>query len=112
MIGYLVLAALQIAAAWFGAPQVLKYIPVSGDPKTFIHAAVFAVLVWLVGVVGSLVLKDVRMPSTATLATALVFALICAGLLFVPQVMKAIPFQFDRMFLPLFGAILGYMFRR
>lgn len=81
-------------------------------PRTFIHAAVFAVIVWLVGVVGSLVLKDVRMPSTATLATALVFALIFAGLLFIPQVMSAIPFKFDRMFLPLLGAILGYMFRR
>lgn len=112
MIGYLVLGALQIAAAWLGAPQVLKYIPVSGDPKTFIHAAVFAVIVWIVGVIGSLVLKDVRMPSTATLATALVFALIFAGLLFIPQVMSAIPFKFDRMFLPLAGAILGYMFRR
>jgi hypothetical protein len=112
MIGYLVLAALQFGAAWFGAPQALKYIPVSGDPKTFIHAAIFAVIVWVVGVVGSLVLKDVRMPTTSTLATALVFALICAGLLFVPQVMQAIPFKFDRMFLPLAGAILGYMFRR
>ncbi len=112
MIGYLVLGALQIAAAWLGAPQVLKYIPVSGDPKTFIHAAVFAVIVWIVGVIGSLVLKDVRMPTTATLATALVFALIFAGLLFIPQVMSAIPFKFDRMFLPLAGAILGYMFRR
>ena len=112
MIGYLVLAALQIGVAWFGAPHLLKYIPVSGDPKLFIHAVVFAVLVWITGVVGSLVLKDVRMPSTATLATALVFALICAGLLFIPQVMAAIPFKFDRLFLPLLGAILGYMFRR
>lgn len=112
MIGYLVLAALQTAAAWFGAPATLKYIPVSGDPKLFIHAAVFAVLVWVTGVVGSFALKDVRMPTTAALASALIFALICAGILFVPQIMKAIPFQFDRMFLPLAGAIIGYMVRR
>ena len=112
MIGYLVLAALQIAAAWLGAPQVLKYIPISGDPKTFIHAAVFAVIVWLVGVIGSLVLKDVRMPTSSTLATALVLALIFAGLLFIPQVMAAIPFKFDRMFLPLAGALIGYTIRR
>ncbi len=112
MIGYLVLVALQIAAAWFGAPSVLKFIPLSGDPRTFIHAAVFAVIVWIVGVLGSLVLKDVRMPTTSTLATALILALIGAGLLFIPQVMAAIPFRFDRMALPLAGAILGYMIRR
>lgn len=112
MIGYLLLAALQFASAWFGAPYVLKYIPVSGDPKTFVHAAVFAVIVWIVGVLGSLVLKDVKMPTSSTLATSLVVALIAAGLLFIPQVMAAIPFKFDRMFLPLAGAILGYLARR
>lgn len=112
MFGYLVLMALQVAVAWFGAPQILTYIPISGDPKTFVHAVVFAVLVWLTGVVGSLVLKDVRMPTTSTLATSIVVALIFAGLLFVPQVMSAIPFRFDRMFLPLAGAVLGYMLRR
>lgn len=112
MFGYLILAALQTAVAWFGAPYALKYIPVTGDPKTFIHAAIFAVLVWVTGLIGSFALKDVRLPSTATLATALVLALIAAGLLFIPQVMSAIPFKFDRMFLPLAGAILGYMIRR
>ncbi len=112
MVGYLVLAALQTAAAWYGAPFLLKYIPVTGDPKLFIHAAIFAGLVWATGVIGSFALKDVRMPSTAALASSLVFALICAGILFVPQIMKAIPFRFDRMFLPLAGAIVGYMVRR
>ena len=112
MIGYLVLMALQAMVAWFGAPMVLKYIPIGGDPKLFVHAAVFAVLVWVTGLVGSFALKDVRMPSTQTLATALVLALIAAGILFVPQIMGAIPLKFDRMFLPLAGAILGYMIRR
>jgi len=112
MIGYLALVVLQAIAAWKGAPHVLKYIPVSGDPRLFVHAAVFAALVWVVGLVGSFALKDVRMPSTGTLASAMVFALIAAGILLVPQIMSAIPIKFDRMFLPLAGAILGYLARR
>ena len=54
------------------------------------------------------------MSSTITFffAFVAVLALIGAGLLFIPQVMAAIPFRFDRMALPLAGAILGYMIRR
>jgi hypothetical protein len=112
MIGYLILIALQIAVAVFGAPFILKFIPVGGDPKVFVQAAVFAVLVWVTGVVMSFALRDVRMPSTSTLASALVVALIAAGLLFIPALWAAIPIKFDKSFVPLAGAIIGYMLRR
>lgn len=112
MVGYLVLVILQFVSAWFGAPLLLRYIPVQGDPRTFVHAALFAVIVWAIGLVGSFALKDVRMPSTTTLAAALVGALIGAALMFVPQLLAAIPFKFPPLYLPLAGAILGYLVRR
>ncbi|MGD9784534.1 MAG: hypothetical protein AB7E80_02150 [Hyphomicrobiaceae bacterium] len=112
MIGYLVLVILQFIAAWFGAPMLLRYIPVQGDPRTFVHAAMFAVIVWVIGLIGSFALKDVRMPSAGTLASALIGALIGAALMFVPQLIAAIPLKFPPLYLPLFGAILGYLARR
>lgn len=112
MIGYLVLVAVQFAAAFVGAPLVLRYIPVSGDPQTFVHAAIYAVIVWIVGLVGCFVLKEVRMPTTHTLASALFGAMVGAALMFVPQLIAAIPFKFPPLYLPLAGAILGYLVRR
>lgn len=112
MIGYLVLVVLQFAAAFLGAPYVLAKIPVSGDPRTFVHAAVYAVIVWVVGLVGSFALKDVRMPSTSALASALVGALIGAVVMMVPAALQAIPLKFPPLYLPLGLAILGYMLRR
>ena len=112
MLGYLVLVILQFAAAFVGAPLLLRYIPISGDPRTFVHAALFAVIVWVIGLVGSFVLKDVRMPTTRTLTAALIGAIIGAALMFVPQLIAAIPFKFPPLYLPLAGAILGYLARR
>ncbi len=113
MIGYLVLMALQAMAAWFGGPYIWKYIPIGGDPQIFVKATVFGLIVWVTGLVGSFALKDVRLPSTNTLAWAIMLALICAGLVLVPQVMSALPLKgFDKLLLPLAGAILGYMIRR
>ena len=112
MIGYLILVVLQFAAAFIGAPLVLRYIPMSGDPQTFLHAAIYAVIVWIVGLVGCFVLKDVRTPTSSTLATALIGAMIGAALMFAPQLIAAIPFKFPPLYLPLVGAILGYLLRR
>ena len=113
MLSYIILIAIQFAVAFLGAPQVLGYIPVSGDMRTFAHAAVFAVLVWLVGLLASFVLKDVRQPGTGSLLLALVFALFGAAIIiFSPQALNAIPLKFPQLYVPLFGAILGYLIRR
>ncbi|MCB1515085.1 MAG: hypothetical protein H6876_01620 [Hyphomicrobiaceae bacterium] len=112
MIGYLVLVVIQFAVAFVGAPFVLRYIPITGDPQTFVHAAIYAVLVWIVGLVGCFVLKEVRMPTTGTLASALIGAMIGAALMLFPQLIAAIPFKFPPLYLPLIGAILGYLLRR
>lgn len=112
MLGNLALIALQFAGAFWGAPYVLAKIPVTGDPRMFVHAAIFAVIVWVTGLVGSFVLKDVRMPNSTGLASALIGALVGAAITFVPQIMQAIPLKFPPIYLPLAGAIAGYFIRR
>jgi hypothetical protein len=112
MLPRIVLIALQTAAAWLGAPAVLRLIPIAGDPRTFVHAAVFAVIVFLVGVLGALVLKEIATPSAATLSWTLALALCGAALLYVPGLIQAIPLKFDRMLVPLVGALVGYGLRK
>ncbi|CFX38660.1 membrane protein of unknown function [Candidatus Filomicrobium marinum] len=115
MLGYLVLVILQIIAAWFGMPKVMSYIPSNlGSLATAaIEAAIYALIVWIIGVLFSFVLKDVRMPGTPTLATALVGALIGAAIVvFLPAFGVSIPRAINPQFIPLAGAILGYLARR
>jgi hypothetical protein len=57
--------------------------------------------------------KDVNLPSSRTLGTSLIGALIGAALIvFLPYLLKSIPLKFDLITVPLIGAILGYMVRR
>jgi hypothetical protein len=111
MLGRLVLIALQIAVAWLVAPQVLRYISIGGDVQVLIHGAVFAVIVWVIGLIGSQVLKDVALPSPATLTFALVGGLAGAAMI-VGKVPAMIPLKFPPLFLPLGLAILGYHLKR
>ena len=66
MLARLVLLAVQLIVAWFGAPYVVRYIPGLGGLQLFVYAAVFAVIVWIVGLVLSQVLRDTGLPSSAT----------------------------------------------
>ena len=113
MLSYLILIAVQFACAFLGAPQILAHIPVSGDARTFVHAAIFAVIVWLVGLIASHILKDVRQPSSSSLALALILALAGAAVIvFAPTLLNAIPLKFPPLYVPLVGALLGYLIRR
>jgi len=111
MLGRLILIALQIAVGWVGAPRVLPYIPAGGDVQIFVHGAAFAVVVWLVGLVGAQVLKDVSTPSPAALTWALAGGLIGAALI-VLKVPAMIPLKFAPLFLPLGLSILGYTIKK
>jgi len=111
MLGRLVLILLQLAIAWFAAPQILAYIGIGGDVRIFVHATIFAILVWVTGLVGAQVLKDVATPSPNTLVWALGGALIGAALV-VFKVPAMLPLKFAPMFLPLGLAVLGYHARR
>ncbi len=116
MLSRLILLAVQLIVAWVAAPYLVRYIPGLGRFQLFVYAAVFAVLVWVVGLVLSQVLRGTGMPSSATLAAALIVALIGAAVVtwlpvLVPTVrasMRAIP---DLAY-PLIGALIGYHIRR
>lgn len=112
MLGTIILVAIQFAAAFLGAPFILKFIPVTGDLRTFALAIAYAVIIWIVGLVGSFALKDVNLPSSKTLGAALAGALIGAVLLFIPALWAAIPLKFPKEYVPLIGAIIGYMIKR
>jgi hypothetical protein len=81
-----------------------------------VYAAVFAVLVWVVGLVLSQVLRDVGLPSSATLVASLVLGLIAAAIyLWLPVVVpdaESVMANLQERAYPLIGALLGYHLRR
>lgn len=112
MLPRLILILLQIVFAWFVGKCLAGYVPLTGDLKIFIYALIFGVLVWNAGLIGAEILKDVGRPSSATLAACLIGALVGAAILFIPGLLAAIPLKFNQLFVPLAGAIIGYMVRR
>lgn len=128
----LVLLCAQLALGWHAAPYVIRDIPSLGglEPVAFIaryipgfaavellvYAVVFALLVWVVGLILSEALKNTRSPSPATLLSALVVALAGAALIaWLPRAapslaepMRALP----ALAYPLFGAVVGYQVHR
>ena len=116
MLSRLILLAVQLVIAWFGAPYIMRYIPGSGGLQLFVYAIVFAVLVWLVGLVLSQVLREMGMPRAATLVTCMVVALIGAALItwlpvLVPDLGRTMR-QVPTLAYPLIGAVLGYHIKR
>lgn len=116
MLARLVLLAVQLIVAWFGAPYVVRYIPGLGGLQLFVYAAVFAVIVWIVGLVLSQVLRDTGLPSSSTLLAALIVALIGAALVtWLPLIapgLRATMRTLPDLAYPLIGAAIGYHIRR
>ncbi len=115
MLARLVLIALQFAIGIYAAPHIQKFIPRLGDPvDLFVLAAIFAVVIWLVGLIGALVLKDVSQPTPSALVVTLVFACIFAALTLVPDVMTAINsvIKVPTEVYSLIGAVIGYALKR
>jgi small-conductance mechanosensitive channel len=116
MLSRLILLALQAIAAWFAADHVLRYLPRVGVSDLYLRAVVFAVIVWLVGLVMSQVLRETAMPSSATLVAALVVALVAAAIyLWLPTLVpdaKRFMANLQANAYPLIGALIGYHIRR
>ncbi|MGI9409323.1 MAG: hypothetical protein ACR2OV_04570 [Hyphomicrobiaceae bacterium] len=112
--GRLILILLQLAVGWFAAPHIKQYVPSLGQLDIFVLAAIFALVVWLVGFIGALALKDVGQPTPSTLMVALVCAAIFAGMTLVPDVMRAINglVRIPVSAYPLIGAVVGYAIKR
>jgi len=116
MLSRLILLAIQLIVAWFGAPYVMRYIPGLGGLQLFVYAIVFAVMVWIVGLVLSQVLRGTGMPSSATLVTCMIVALTGAALItwlpvLVPDLGRTMR-QIPTLAYPLIGAVLGYHIKR
>ncbi|MGH1353315.1 MAG: hypothetical protein ACRBBN_21285 [Methyloligellaceae bacterium] len=113
------LVLMQVGAALFLGDQirsVIKFIP-RGPFEYFVIGVIFALLVWLVGHVGGVVLKDVKPPSPATLSYALIGALIGAALItFLPGITGFIKtyasVRIAPVYFPLAGAIIGYFVQK
>lgn len=113
VLGNILLIVLQFVLGFIGAPVLLGFIPVSEDLRLFVHAALYALIVYVVGVVASLVLKGVIRRSPAALVASLVLALAGAAVMLYGQpLLHAIPLKFPPLYLPLILAIAGYFFRR
>jgi small-conductance mechanosensitive channel len=118
MLGRVVLWALQAAVAWVAGPFLFNfartYIPGSGALDLFIYAAVFALIVYVIGLLAALVVKPVGSPSLAALAMSLILALIAAafatyGLELIPQIHAG---TIAKRAIVLAGAVLGLAMKR
>ena len=113
MLGKLILLLLQIAVAWLVAPVLYRALPGTGF-ELLVYAVLFAIIVFLTGVLGAQVLQGVGGPSSATMSAALILALIVAAVLtFIPGLVPNIPnVSFTNLGLVLAGAIIGYWIKR
>lgn len=119
MLGRLVLIIVQLVVGWrlmADFPQVLAYSPVelTGHLELFGYAVLFGLIVWALGLLGALILKDVASPTPSTLLVALIGAFAFAALTLVPDVQAAISrvINLDPKLYPLIGAVLGYAIKR
>lgn len=117
MLPKIVLTLLQLSIAWIFSGQFRGFVSVNiGALDIFLTAVVVAVLVWLTGHIGALVLKDTPPPSAATLTACLVLALAGAAITLIPPVTQIVgSFLKEGVPLrvyPLIGAIVGYFIKR
>jgi hypothetical protein len=117
MLPKIILTLLQVHIGWAYAPVVRGVIPTRlGTLDIFLLAVVIAVLVWLVGHIGALVLKETPPPSNSTLAYSLGLALVFAALTLVPQVTSLVGstlrLSVPLPVYPLIGAVLGYLIKK
>ena len=120
MLTYLILIVLQLLGAVYIAPVIKSYIPTIGrysgyDLDIFVWAILFAVIIFVIGFVGSIVLKGIRTPGPGALTLALVLALIIAALTLVPQITQTASnagVRVATLWWPLLGAMVGYFIKR
>ncbi len=114
MLGRLILMLLQIAGGYIATPLIAGYVPVPGTLSLFVYAIAAAIVVFLIGLIGAQVIKDVGAPSSATLTFSLTIALIAAALwTFAPAIFPQLPWgKIPARWAVLGGAILGYVMKK
>jgi len=110
MLGRIVLILVQLAGAWFLAPLVARYIPVTGILYYILFAVLCAVFAWLIGLVCAEVIKGVNKPQGSSFFWSIALGLVGAAILILPHYVPSFQYTlpFAALSLPLIGAVLGY----
>jgi hypothetical protein len=119
MLPRIVLLLVQIAAAWFLADPIKAALPalVARPYDIYVYAVIYALIIFLVGFAGSLILKNVRVPSTGTFIATVVLAFVGASLTLFETVRttieQALPLlRSNQKVYALLGALIGYLAKR
>ena len=119
MLPRIVLLLIQIAAAWFLAEPIKAAVPalLGRQYDIFVYALLYAAIIMLVGFAGSLVLKNVRVPTVGTFIASLVLACILSAITLFSQIsgpiQDVLPFlRGNTKLYPLVGAVIGYVLKR
>jgi len=114
MIGRLILIVLQVAGGWGASHAALDAIKVSGDIRLYIFAIVAAVVIFFIGIIGSIVLRGVGRPGLGTLTWSVILALSAAALWsYGPMVFDQVPWnRIKPEATALIAAMVGYMIKR
>jgi hypothetical protein len=117
MLPRLILLLAQLWVGWEVANLLLRWLPANmGQLRIFVFAILAAIVVWLLGHLGALVLKDTAPPSSATLTFVLLFALVGAVLTLVEPVTRLVNGtlrgRIAAEWYPMIGAVLGYLIKR
>ena len=96
--------------------KILQFIPpvIHGLPLLLLKGALYGVIAWAVGLIGSFILKGVRTPGGGTAVSAVIGGLIgAAAVIAIDHFgVKLPPGLNDDRFILIAGAILGYLARR
>jgi hypothetical protein len=116
MLSRILLVLLQLIVAASAARLAMRQLPGLGVVGLFAYAVIVAVVVWIVGLVGSQLLRATAMPSSATLVACLTLALVGAGVItWLPALLPELARPLDRIPVeayPWLGALLGYHAKR
>ncbi len=111
MLGRLMLILVQLVVGWYAALEIAKALPTFGNLDIFLLAAVFALLVWAIGLLAGAVLKDVAQPGPPALLFAFAAAVVFSALTVFPEAQQAVASvagDLDARIYPLVGAVIGY----
>jgi hypothetical protein len=112
ILGKIVLILCQLAGGYFLVHLVGPYIPVNGVLHYVLNAVLFAVCIWLIGILGAQFIKGINSPQSSSFFYALALGLVGAAILIAPSYIQGFHFTlpFSEPSLPLMGAVLGYQF--
>jgi hypothetical protein len=119
MLPRIVLLLIQVAAAWFLADPIKSALPtiLGRQYDIFVYALLYAAIVMIVGFIGALILKGLRVPTLSTFVASLVLAAVFAAVTLISAInaplQEAVPIlRSSPKLYPLIGAVVGYMLKR